>query len=171
MSVGDEAPGGAPAELQQFITLEVKGRTYALPIESIMEFRTWIEPAPLPGTPAHVLGIVNIRGEIVPVFDVAARLGYGPTTPTLKHVIALASTRHEQVVGLLVDDVCDILLCPASAVTQLPPADPAAGWPPVPGVVEVGDGVLGVVDVDALCADSDAPLSLEPPPIIPSPSS
>ncbi len=134
-------------DMLQFVTLDVRGRSYALPIGAVIEFRTWIEPAPLPHSPPWVLGIINIRGEIVPVFDVGARLGHGPTVPTPQHVITLVQTADEQVVGLLVDDVSDIRAVPEVTALAAAESDSAE----IESVIEIGDSVLGVISVAALC--------------------
>ena len=134
-------------DMLQFVTLDVHGRCYALPIGVVIEFRTWIEPAPLPHSPPWLLGIINIRGEIVPVIDVGARLGHGPTEPTPQHVITLVQTPAEQVVGLLVDDVSDIRAVPA--VTPLAATETDAAE--IESVIELGETVLGVISVAALC--------------------
>ncbi|MEI6558068.1 MAG: chemotaxis protein CheW [Rhodospirillaceae bacterium] len=134
-------------DMLQFVTLDVHGRSYALPIGAVIEFRTWIEPTPLPHSPSYVLGIINIRGEIVPVFDVGARLGHGPTEPSTQHVITLVQTPSEQVVGLLVDDVSDIRAVPA--VTPLAAGETDAAE--IESVIEIGDSVLGVISVAAVC--------------------
>ena len=134
-------------DMLQFVTIDVHGRSYALPIGVVIEFRTWIEPTPVPHSPPYMLGIINIRGEIVPVFDVGARLGHGPTVPSSQHVITLVQTPAEQVVGLLVDDVSDIRAVPE--VTALSAGDGDAAE--IESVIELGDSVLGVISVSALC--------------------
>ena len=145
---GSPVPGALEAmDMLQFVTIDVHGRSYALPIGAVIEFRTWIEPAPLPHSPPYVLGIINIRGEIVPVFDVGARLGHGPTVPSAQHVITLVQTPGEQVVGLLVDDVSDIRAVPS--VTPLAAGENDAAE--IESVIEIGDSVLGVISVAALC--------------------
>lgn len=63
----------------QFVSFEIGDSMFLIPIERVVEFRIWSEPAPVPRTPDYVRGIVNIRGEIVPIYDVAARLGRGAT--------------------------------------------------------------------------------------------
>lgn len=144
-------PGALEAmDMLQFVTIDVHGRSYALPIGVVIEFRTWIEPTPLPHSPPYVLGIINIRGEIVPVFDVGARLGHGPTEPSPQHVITLVQTPGEQVVGLLVDDVSDIRAVPA--VTPLTANETDAAE--IESVIEIGDSVLGVISVVALCGST-----------------
>lgn len=135
----------------QFIELQVRTRNFAMPIDRVVEFRTWIEPTPLPNAPPHMLGIVNIRGEIVPVFDVGALLGFGLTQAGVWHVIILALTSNGQVVGLLVDDVSDIVDCAAGGVVELPPAADDMDDPVIRGAVEISGAVTGVLDLDRLC--------------------
>ncbi|MCX6513173.1 MAG: chemotaxis protein CheW, partial [Actinobacteria bacterium] len=56
------------------VSFEIGEDTFLIPIERVVEFRIWSEPTAIPHSPEYVRGIVNIRGEIVPIYDVAARL-------------------------------------------------------------------------------------------------
>ncbi|MEI8397081.1 MAG: chemotaxis protein CheW [Rhodospirillaceae bacterium] len=138
----------------QFVTIDIHGHSHALPIEAVIEFRMWIEPTPLPHSPYHLLGIINIRGEIVPVFDVGARLGYGRAQPTAQHVITLVQIPGDKVVGLLVNDVSDVLT--VTEISSLPSCDAGLSTPVVDSVIEIGDTVLGIINVDVLC-NSETP--------------
>jgi purine-binding chemotaxis protein CheW len=51
----------------QFVSFEIGGTSFLIPIDRVIEFRTWVEPTAVPHTPDYVRGIVNIRGEIVPI--------------------------------------------------------------------------------------------------------
>ena len=154
-SASSSAAAPVPSALEsmdmlQFVTIDVHGRSYALPIGVVIEFRTWIEPTPVPHSPPYMLGIIHIRGEIVPVFDVGARLGHGPTAPSSQHVITLVQTPAEQVVGLLVDDVSDIRAVPEVTALSAGESDAAE----IESVIEFGDSVLGVINVSALCGST-----------------
>jgi purine-binding chemotaxis protein CheW len=67
------------------VSFEVGADTFLIPIEKVVEFRTWTDPTSVPHTPDFVRGIVNIRGEIVPIYDVAARLGRGLTKAAARY--------------------------------------------------------------------------------------
>jgi len=151
VTLWDEAPWEIERGASQFIALEVRRMNFALPIGRVVEFRTWVEPTPLPNAPRHMLGIVNIRGEIVPVFDVGALLGFGMTEASPRHVIILALTSNEQVVGLLVDDVSDIVDCRADGVVDLPLSAADMDDPVIREAIDVAGAVIGVIDLDRLC--------------------
>lgn len=107
----------------ELISLEVAGGAYCIDIHSVREIRGWTAATPLPDAPEHVLGVMNLRGAVMPVIDMRARLGFGPTTPTGRHVVAVV--RHgEQLAGLLVDVVQETLRV-EPAELQLPPGDSA----------------------------------------------
>ncbi|RVN97908.1 chemotaxis protein CheW, partial [Sinorhizobium meliloti] len=63
---------------------------------------------PMPHAPAYVLGVINLRGAVLPIVDFSARLGMKAAEPTVRHVIIVAQVKS-RVVGLLVDAVSDIL--------------------------------------------------------------
>ena len=77
-----EKPGGASEQLLTFI---VDTEEYGVEILRVQEIRGWSKPMPIPNTPSSVLGVINIRGDIVPIADLRERLGmerqpHGPTT-------------------------------------------------------------------------------------------
>ena len=72
------------------------------------EIRAWNGATPLPNTREYVRGVINLRGTIVPIFDLRARFGEGQTSPTKNHVVVVMSV-GEKWVGILVDAVSDIL--------------------------------------------------------------
>jgi purine-binding chemotaxis protein CheW len=74
----------------------------------VREIRGWTPATPLPHAPAFVRGVINLRGAVLPIVDLAERLGLPPSEPTQRHVIIVAQVAR-QVVGLLVDAVSDIL--------------------------------------------------------------
>ena len=75
---------------------------------TIREIRGWTQTTELPHSPDYVCGVINLRGMVLPVVDLKARLGRGRTDVTAKHVIIVVRC-GEQTMGLLVDAVSDIL--------------------------------------------------------------
>jgi purine-binding chemotaxis protein CheW len=124
-----EAPPPADhgAEARQFVTFVVEGRGYGIPIASVREIIRWTRVTPLPNQPDHARGVLNLRGTIVPVHDLRARLSGSLTEASDTHVIVIA-TVGVQTLGILVDAVSDILTVAADAPKAPPQAvdSPAA---------------------------------------------
>ena len=89
----------APREL---ISFQIGDQEFCVDIMSVREIRGWTPATPLPRTPVFVRGVINLRGAVVAVIDLAARLGLGKTIPTPRHVIVIV-TLGQQTVGLLAD--------------------------------------------------------------------
>jgi purine-binding chemotaxis protein CheW len=81
---------------------------YAIPADDVYQMESYTAATPVPGAPDYVLGLVQIRQQIIPVVDVRARFGLGPSAPTLgSRVVVLAL--GERLVGLLVDTAREVL--------------------------------------------------------------
>lgn len=99
----------AVVETLQFVTFVVEGRSYGIPIEAVREIIRWTRVTPLPNQPAYSRGVLNLRGTIVPVQDLRARLSGEKTEATDTHVIVITQL-ESQTLGILVDAVSDILI-------------------------------------------------------------
>jgi purine-binding chemotaxis protein CheW len=104
---------------RELITFEVGGQVFGLDIMAIREIRAWTPATRLPRVPHYVVGVVNLRGTVLPVIDLAARLGWQATEPTPRHAIIVTQT-GAKACGLIVDSVSDIVTLPPDAL-QPPP--------------------------------------------------
>ena len=104
---------------RQYITFIANGQEFAANIMAIREIRGWTDTTPLPHVPDYVRGVINLRGNVLPVVDLKARLGLGMTEATAKHVIIVIA-QGTRTTGLLVDAVSDIITL-AAADVQPPP--------------------------------------------------
>lgn len=138
----------------QFVSFEIGGTTFLIPIERVIEFRTWTEPTAVPHTPEYVRGIVNIRGEIVPIYDVAARLGKGATDAGARHVVVIVRGQDGRSIGLLVDSVTDIVTAKTEEMAAMPAIEGGDATPFMAGVVFLAEKILGVTDVDRLVEET-----------------
>lgn len=138
----------------QFVSFEIGGTTFLIPIERVIEFRTWSEPTAVPHTPEYVRGIVNIRGEIVPIYDVAARLGKGATDAGARHVVVIVRGQDGRSIGLLVDSVTDIVAAKTEDMAAMPAIEGGDATPFMSGVVFLAEKILGVTDVDRLVEET-----------------
>lgn len=135
--------------MRKLITFEVEGQVFAIDIMAIREIRAWSPVTRLPHVPHYVAGVVNLRGTVLPVIDLAARLGWPATEPTPRHAIIVVQL-DGQARGLIVESVSDIATL-ADDVLQPPPqtsdADIVAF---LDGIAAVDDQMVMVLDLNAL---------------------
>lgn len=109
----------AGADTQQFITFTLGPDEYGIDIMVVREIKGWTDTTMIPNAPAHVRGVINLRGVIVPIFDLRARFGAGLTVPTSMHVVIIVAAAS-RTVGLLVDTVSDIISVDPKAIRPIP---------------------------------------------------
>jgi purine-binding chemotaxis protein CheW len=124
-----EAPAGSPETGEEtgeieVISFEIAGQEFCIDIRAVREIRGWTPATPLPNAPSSVLGVINLRGVIMPVIDLRNRLGLGATEPTPRHVIVVIH-HAQRTFGLLVDGVQESFRFEAARLQ--PPPELAAG--------------------------------------------
>jgi chemotaxis signal transduction protein len=88
------------------VVFDVCGHPYALDTEHVREVTAWQDPRPLPGSSECIEGVVNLRGEVIPVCDLARSLGVGRRgAPTLETAVVICQVDGEGWVGFVVDSV------------------------------------------------------------------
>lgn len=93
---------------EEFIAFRVGEQEFCVEITSTREIRGWSQATRLPHSPDYIVGVINLRGTILPIMDLSARLGMGSSKPSERHVIIVVHVR-DKTIGLLVDSVSDIL--------------------------------------------------------------
>ena len=108
----------ATAEEEVRICLfSISGDTYAVTVDILAEIIIPQKIFPVPTTPAHVIGIINLRGNIVPIVDIRSAL----SLPITAGANQIAIIRHNQMtLGILVDTVAEVIAVPLSSVLPLP---------------------------------------------------
>lgn len=102
------APIGAAAATEEYITFRIRDQEFCVEITSTREIRGWSNATRLPHSPEYLVGVINLRGTILPIIDLSARLGLEPSEPSERHVIIVVQV-EDKIFGLLVDAVSDIL--------------------------------------------------------------
>lgn len=103
----------------ELLSFRVGDNEYSVEIMSVREIRGWTRATSLPHSPPYVRGVINLRGAVLPVVDLAMRLGLAAEEPTERNVIIVVDIGG-RTVGLRVDAVSDILSIPQSQL-QPPP--------------------------------------------------
>jgi len=100
--------GDKDGEQLQFLTFTVNAEEYGVDIMTVREIKGWTEITHLPNSPEYMRGVMNLRGLIIPIFDLRARFKRELTEASVKHVVIILAVR-ERNIGILVDTVSDIL--------------------------------------------------------------
>jgi purine-binding chemotaxis protein CheW len=103
----------------ELISFEIADQEFCIDIRAVREIRGWTAAVRMPHTPAYVLGVINLRGLVMPVLDLRARLGLGETVASTRHVIVVVQD-GARVAGLLVDSVQETFVVDAGLL-QTPP--------------------------------------------------
>ena len=93
---------------ERLVTFQSDSRAFGIDVSAVREIRGWQQTTPLPNSAEHVLGVINLRGAIVPVIDLRRRLGLGPTELTRSSVV-IVTDLGDRLIGVLADAVSDIV--------------------------------------------------------------
>ena len=147
----DELSGSNAANAQnslQLIAFSIGEQTYGVEITTVREIRAWNGATPLPNTREYVRGVINLRGTIVPIFDLRARFGDGPTSATKNHVVVVMSV-GDKWVGILVDAVSDILTVSKDDIHNVPEGN-SIDTELLNGIVTHDSRMVGLIDLYAV---------------------
>ncbi len=133
----------------QWVTFNLDGETYGINVMQVQEVQNYTEIAPVPGAPDYVLGIINLRGNVVTVIDTRQRfaLPVGEITDNTRIVI-IETDRH--VVGILVDSVAEVVYLNQSEIESAPNAGNEESARFTQGVCNKNDRLLILVELDKM---------------------
>jgi purine-binding chemotaxis protein CheW len=141
------------------VVFELDDREFALPIEDIAEILPMVLVTPVPEVPPWVVGVINLRGRVIPIADLRMRLGMEPREPELNTPILVAEQGTRKL-GLIADAVRDVISLPADALE--PPAEVGATdmdhVDAVSALARTDDRLIVVLDLASVTADA-APLA------------
>lgn len=139
------------SETVEYLSFEVNSEGYAIDISLTREIRGWTEPAAMPEGKPYELGVINLRGEMLPLIDLAAKLGFPSPEIHARSVIVVAEV-DGRVVGLLVDAVSNIIAPTDDDIK--PPPDHSTGTEStfVSGLTVVEDKMIRILDLEAVLA-------------------
>ena len=151
MSVSaDTAPRVAEAASPlQILTFLVNGDEYGVDILAVQEIRSWAKPMPIPHAPASVRGVINIRGEIVPIVDLRMVLGLAERKPDETTVIVVLRDQNTppRVLGAIVDAMADVMDIAREAIKPLPTFETTGV---TLGVVALPEKMISLLNPNAL---------------------
>ena len=137
------------AGAREYITFRIGDQYFCIDIMSVREIRGWTPATALPRAPGYVRGVINLRGVVLPIIDLADRLGLEPAEPSARHVIIVVQTGRN-IVGLLVDAVSDIINMSAEKVQPTPDVGSEAARAFVVGVMAIEDRMISLIALESV---------------------
>ncbi|MBP2548092.1 purine-binding chemotaxis protein CheW [Neorhizobium galegae] len=124
-------------------------------IMSVREIRGWTKATALPHSPSYVMGVINLRGAVLPIIDLSARLGMRKAEPTQRHVFIVAQVK-KRVVGLLVEAVSDILTVTDENIQPVPEVSSELEKQYARGILAIDKRMICLIELDALIPDTES---------------
>lgn len=147
------AQGGS--ERREFIAFCIGAQEFCVDIMSVREIRGWAPATPLPQTPDYMRGVINLRGAVLPIMELATRLGLQANEPTVRSVIIVVSTGG-RTIGLLVDAVSDILSVTQDIIQPTPDVACDRVKTFVRGLISMDDRMISEIALERLLPELDA---------------
>ncbi len=138
----------------QWVTFRLENETYGINVMQVREVLRYSEIAPVPGAPSYVIGIINLRGNVVTVVDTRERFGLPSTEITDNTRIVILETEN-QVVGILVDAVAEVVYLRQSEIEPAPNVGNENNARYIQGVSHKNDELLILIEIKNLLTESE----------------
>jgi len=138
----------------QWVTFKLDSETYGINVMQVQEVLRYSEIAPVPGAPTYVLGIINLRGNVVTVIDTRQRFGLKAADISDNTRVVIIEA-EKQVIGILVDSVAEVVYLKNSEIDDAPNVgnDDSARF--IQGVSNREGELLILVDLNQLLSDDE----------------
>ena len=140
---------------QELISFRIGEQEFCVDIMAVREIRGWTQATPLPHAPSYVRGVINLRGAVLPIVDLAERLGLGATEPSVRNVIIVVRIGH-RLVGLLVDAVSEVLTATADMIQPTPDVSSDAVKMFIKGILALEGRMVSWITLDRILPEQEA---------------
>jgi purine-binding chemotaxis protein CheW len=138
----------------QWVTFKLDNETYGINVMQVQEVLRYTEIAQVPGAPTYVLGIINLRGNVVTVIDTRSRFGLNSANVDDSTRIVIIEA-EKQVIGILVDSVAEVVYLRRSEIDNAPNVGTEESAKFIQGVSNRDNELLILVDLDKLLSDDE----------------
>jgi purine-binding chemotaxis protein CheW len=145
---------------QQFLTFLLDDQEYGLEIFKIREIRGYAPITPIPNVPAHVRGVMNLRGTVLPVVDLRMKFRLPPVEYN-KYTVIVIATVAEKTVGLLVDAVSDVLTVENDSIREAPDFGSAVDTRFINGVFQSKEHLTVALNLEELLTENEITVPLQ----------
>ena len=147
-------------QTEQYLTFIMADEEYGVDILRVQEIRGWESVTPIPNSPMHVKGVINLRGTIVPIIDLRQRFGlenidYGPLTVVI--VLKVESAQGERIMGIVVDAVSDVYALSNQDMRDAPDLGDHIDTAYIKGLVNVDNKMVILLEINELLGSDAIP--------------
>lgn len=156
MTSNTSKPAATEADAYQVLTFVLGSESYGVDILRVQEIRGWSAVTKIPNAPPHVLGVLNLRGSIVPIVDLRKRFNLDQveyTGVTVIIVLSVHAATGRRDFGVVVDGVSDVVDVQASAVKPTPDLGSPPATEHIRGLLPIQDRMVVLLDIDRLIGD------------------
>lgn len=158
MAITSESSNASEASNSQYLTFMLDGAEYGVDILRVQEIKGWDTATRIPNSPDYVMGVINLRGTVVPVIDLRRRFRLEPLDYSNTTVVVIVKVRsegrREHTCGFVVDAVSEVYSVPREHIKPAPEVGNAVQIDFVKGLVTVDEKMLILLDIDSL-VDAD----------------
>ncbi|WP_028749843.1 chemotaxis protein CheW [Rhizobium mesoamericanum] len=140
---------------RELIAFRVGDQEFCVNIMSVREIRGWTPATAMPHSPSYMKGVINLRGAVLPIIDLSARLGMKPAVPSQRHVIIVAQV-YQKIVGLLVDAVSDILTVTEDNVQPTPEIASELQRQFARGILAIDKRMICLLELEAIFPETES---------------
>jgi purine-binding chemotaxis protein CheW len=140
---------------RELIAFRIGDQEFCVDIMSVREIRGWTKATMLPHSPSYVMGVINLRGVVLPIMDLSARLGIGRTEASERHVIIVTQVKT-RIVGLLVEAVSDILTVTDDNIQPVPEISSDLERQFARGILAIDKRMICMIELTALISDTES---------------
>ena len=151
----DQAPPNITGERRELISFRVGQQEYCVDIMAVREIRGWSPATALPQSPGYMRGVINLRGAVLPIMDLAVRLGMPMVEPTVRNVFIVVKA-DDRTIGLLVDAVSDILSITDDLVQPTPDVACDRVRNVIRGIISLDGRMISEISLDRLLPEREA---------------
>ena len=144
---------GSEDPILQWVTFRLDNETYGINVMQVQEVLRYTEIAPVPGAPSYVLGIINLRGNVVTVIDTRQRFGLDSASVTDNTRIVIIEADKQ--VGILVDSVAEVVYLRQSEVETAPNVGNEESAKFIQGVCNKNGELLILVELDKMMSEEE----------------
>jgi purine-binding chemotaxis protein CheW len=146
-------------ETSQFLTFQLAGEEYGLDILTVQEIRGFVPATRIPNSPHHVTGVLNLRGTIVPLYDLR-RMFSLPDGDYDQFAAIVVVNIGNRVIGLVVDRVSEVIASNASDIQAAPDLGQSGCQAAIRGILRHEEHLVILLDAVSLLQDEDTSLSI-----------
>jgi purine-binding chemotaxis protein CheW len=134
---------------REFIVFRLGNQDYCIDIMRVREIRGWTTTTAIPHAQHYMLGVINLRGAVLPILDLASRFGLPPAKPHQRSTVVVVEARA-QLAGLLVESVSDIVGVSEDMIQATPEVSSALAREFVKGVIAFEGRMVSLVSTERI---------------------